>query len=121
VLDLALAYYKISDYANPLRIESLFSCMAVLAHDLGYKNPKGYVNTCDLRNSIKDVLRQRTSKFNELQFDQDWKNFYSKERCSIFHGKGSKLINVRTLAEYEKIVNTLGDWAREIIYYFIDK
>jgi hypothetical protein len=58
VLELALAYYKISDYTNPLRIESLFSCMSVLARDLLNKGSDGYVNTLDLKNSIKDV-RQR--------------------------------------------------------------
>lgn len=27
VMDLTLSYYKLSEYNNPLRIESLFSCM----------------------------------------------------------------------------------------------
>jgi hypothetical protein len=121
ILNLALTYYKISEYANPLRIESLFSCMTVLARDLGYKRPDGHVYTSDLKNSIKDVLRQRTSNFDETQFEKDWDSFYSDERCSISHGKGSKLVNVRTLGEHEKIVNTVGGWAREMIYYYIDK
>jgi hypothetical protein len=121
VLDLALAYYKISEYANPLRIEALFSCMTVLARDLGYKRSDGYVNTCNLKKSIKDVLHQRTSNFDETQFDQDWRSFYSDERCNISHGKGSKLINIRTLGEHKKIVDTVGGWAREMIYYFIDR
>jgi hypothetical protein len=80
VLDLALAYYKLGKYANPLRIESFFSCMTVLACDLLNRSPNGYVNTCDLKKSIKDVLRQRTSNFNESQFDQHWTDCYSDER-----------------------------------------
>jgi hypothetical protein len=121
VLDLALAYYKISEYTNPLRIESLFSCMTVLARDLDYKRPDGHVYTSDLKNSIKNALRQRTSNFDESQFDKDWEDFYSDERCSIAHGKGSRLIDIRTLGEHGKIVNTVGGWAREMIYYYIDK
>jgi hypothetical protein len=34
VLDLALAYYKLGEYANPLRIESFFSCLTVLVRNL---------------------------------------------------------------------------------------
>lgn len=121
LLDLALAYYKISEHANPLRIESLFSCMTVLARDLGYKRPDGYVYTNNLKKSIMDVLRQRTSNFDEPKFAKDWDDFYSDERCSISHGKGGKLIDIRTLGEHERIVKAVGGWAREMIYYFIDK
>jgi hypothetical protein len=121
VLDLALAYYKLGEYANPLRIESFFSCMTVIVRDLLNRNPNDDVYTSEIRNKIKDIFRQANSRFDESQFDQDWKSFYSAERCSISHGKGSKLIDVRTLAEHEKIVNTVGSWAREVIYYYIDK
>ena len=92
------------------------AAMTVLARDLGHKNSDGYVSTCNLKRSIKDVLRQRTSDFNESQFNQDWDHFYSDERCNISHGKGSKLIDIRTSAEYEKIVNVVGGGAHEMIY-----
>ena len=95
--------------------------MTVLARDLLNKGPNGHVSTSDLKQSIKDILRQTNSKFNEPQFDQDWKSFYSDERCNISHGRGSKLIDIRTLAEHGRIVNTVGGWARHMIYYFIDK
>lgn len=120
-LELALAYYKISEYANPLRIESLFSSMTVFARDLRNKGPNGYIETWELKQSIKDVLRQRTGKFDESQFDKDWASVYSDERCSISHGKGNRLIDIRTLEEHQKIVNAVGGWAREMIYYFIDR
>ena len=117
-LDLALAYYKLGEYNNPLRIESLFSCMTVLTRSLLNKD---YVDTKDLKMKIRDVLEQRDSKFDELMFEEHWKNSYSDERCSIAHGKGSKLIDPRMSAEYEKLVNIVGYWTREIIYYYIDK
>ena len=121
VLDLALAYYKLGEYANPLRIESFFSCMTVLTRDLLNRSPNGYVDTRELKKSIRDVLRQRISNFDESQFDQDWTDCYSDERCYIAHGRGSKLIDPRTSLEYDKIVNIVGGWARDVIYYYINK
>jgi hypothetical protein len=117
-LDLALTYYKLGEYSNPLRIESFFSCMTVLTRSLLKKD---YVDTKDLKMKIKDILQQRDSKFDELMFEDHWKNSYSDERCSIAHGKGSKLIDPRMSAEYEKLVNIVGYWAREVIYHYIDK
>lgn len=121
VLDLALAYYKLGEYANPLRIESFFSCMTVMARELLNKKPSDKVDTPELKNSIKNVLRQRHSKFDESQFDNDWKTCYSDERSSIAHGRGSKLIDIRTSVEYDKIVNMVGGWARDVIYYYLNK
>jgi hypothetical protein len=34
VMDLALSYYKLGEYNNPLRIESLFSCMTTVVRSL---------------------------------------------------------------------------------------
>jgi hypothetical protein len=82
---------------------------------------KDYVDSKDLKMKIKDILQQRDSKFDELMFEDHWKNSYSDERCSIAHGKGSKLIDPRMSAEYEKLVNIVGYWAREVIYHYIDK
>jgi hypothetical protein len=121
VLDLALAYYKMGEYANPLRIESFFSCMTVVVRGLLNKNPNDDVKTNELKNSIKDVLKQTRYKFDESQFSKDWSAFYSDERCSIAHGRGSKLIDTRRSAEYENIVNTVSRWAQDMIYYYIDK
>jgi hypothetical protein len=58
VLDLALAYYKLGEYANPLRIESFFSCMTVIVRDLLNRNPNDDVYTSEIRNKIKDIFRQ---------------------------------------------------------------
>src|SRR5919109_3430793 len=74
VLDLALAYYKISEYANPLRIEALFSCMPVLVRDLLSRNPDDDVYASEIRNKLKDIFRQTNSNFDESQFDKDWKS-----------------------------------------------
>ncbi len=71
VLDLGLAYYKMSEYANPLRIESFFSCITVLARELLNKGSHSNVTTRELKDSIKDVYRLTSSKFDESQFDQD--------------------------------------------------
>ena len=116
VLDLALAYYKLGKYANPLRIESFFSCKTVLARNLLGKKKKGKVRTSQLKNKIKDVFKETKASFDEKQFKKDWKDCYSDERCSIAHGLGSKLIDVRTIPEYEKVVNIVGGWAREVVY-----
>jgi hypothetical protein len=67
------------------------------------------------------MYRQTDNKFDESEFDKDWKDCYSDERCSIAHGKGSKLVDIRTSAEYDKIVNMVGGWARDIIYCYIDR
>lgn len=105
VMDLALAYYKLSEYDNPLRTESLFSSMTTIVRSLLGKN---YINTSDLKQKIKEILRQADSKFSESEFDNNWKDFYVDKRCSIAHGTGSKLVDVRTYSEYEKIVNKVG-------------
>jgi hypothetical protein len=82
VMDLALAYYKLSKYNNPLRIESLFSCMTTIVRSLLGKN---HVSTSDLKQKIKEILRQTDAKFSESEFDNNWKDFYLEERCSLAH------------------------------------
>lgn len=42
------------------------------------------------------------------------------KECSIAHGRGSKLIDPRTIFEYDRITSRIGYWAREVIYYYID-
>ncbi len=118
VMDLAFAYYKLSEYDNPLRIESLFSCMTTIVRSLLGKN---YVSTSDLKQKIKEILRQSDATFSETVFDNNWKDFYIDERCSIVHGSGSKLVDVRTYSAYEKIANTVGYWTRSVLYHYIDQ
>jgi hypothetical protein len=43
-MDLALAYYKLGEYSNILRIESFFSSMTVIVRKLGKKDNE-YVPT----------------------------------------------------------------------------
>jgi hypothetical protein len=74
-----------------------------------------------LKNKIKEILKQNNSKFDESQFEEEWNSCYADERCSIAHGKGSKLIDIRTSGEYEKLINTVRSWTRELIYYYINK
>nr|MDQ3968928.1 hypothetical protein [Thermoproteota archaeon] len=87
VMDLALAYYKLSEYDNPLRIESLFSCITTVVRSLLGGDR---ILTSDLKQKIKEILRQTDTKFSETEFDNNWKDFYVDERCSIAHGAGSK-------------------------------
>jgi transaldolase len=95
--------------------------MTVLARDLLNKNPGDDVRTPELKYSIRDIYQQIDSRFDKSQFDKDWKNCYSDERCSISHGRGSKLVDPRTSVEYDKIVNMVGGWARDMVYYYINK
>lgn len=118
VMDLALGYYKVSEYDNPLRIESLFSCMTTVVHSLPGRDR---ILTSDLKQKIKEILRQTDTKFSETEFDNNWKDFYVDERCCIVHGAGSKLVDVKTYSEYEKIVNKVGYWVRSILYYYINE
>ena len=118
VMDLAFAYYKLSEYDNPLRIESLFSCMTTIVRSLLGKN---HVSTSDLKQKIKEILRRTDATFAETVFDNNWKDFYIDERCSIVHGWGSKLVDVRTYSEYEKIAREVGYWTRSVLYHYIDQ
>jgi hypothetical protein len=123
ILDLALAYYKLGEYKNPLRIESFFSSMTVLIRDI-WKNelPKNEkVITSFLKAKINLILEERDPKiFEKTTFDDLWNEYYIEERCSIVHGKGSKLIDPRTVRKYDEMTSKIGYWAREVIYYYID-
>ena len=97
--------------------------MTVLIRDIWKKElPKeDYVSTTVLKEKIKTILRNRNpTTFDESKFDIEWQKCYPEERCSIAHGRGSKLINPRTIFEYDSMTTSIGDWAREIIYYYID-
>jgi hypothetical protein len=114
--DLALAYYQLTHYFNPLRLEALFSCLTVLVRDI---SGSGYVDTDQLKNTVKDVL-QKDSNFEINKFEQDWSDCYKNERCSIAHGKISKLINLENEREYNSIVGKVHSWTRKVFHYFID-
>lgn len=123
ILDLALVYYKLGEDKNPLRIESFFSSITVLVRDLWRKDlsRNDYVSAPFMQEKIKVILRNRSlTPFDEKEFDDEWKKCYPEERCSIAHGKGSKLIDPRTIHEYDKMTRRIGYWTREVIYYYID-
>ena len=82
---------------------------------------KNHVSTSDLKQTIKEILRQTDAKFSETEFDNNCKDFYVDERCSIAHVSVSKLIDVRTYSEYEKIASKVGYWTRSILYHYIDQ
>ena len=44
----------------------------------------------------KEIVRRADATFSETEFDNNWKDFYVDERCSIARGSGSKLVDVRT-------------------------
>ena len=79
-LDLALAYYKLSEYKNPLRIEGLFSYITVIIRDLTEIDE---VTTKILKNETKKILAQVRKNFNASEFDTQWIEFYADERYSI--------------------------------------
>ena len=116
-LDLALAYYRLGHYTNPLRIESFFSCLTVLIRKLSNNT---HVSTNTLKEQTKSILQKRNSKFDENKFNTEWEECYADERCSIAHGHASKLVDVSKANEYERMVSIVGGWTREVIYYFID-
>ncbi|MGB7664884.1 MAG: hypothetical protein WBL67_19295 [Nitrososphaeraceae archaeon] len=126
-LDLALAYYKLGEYKNPLRIESFFSSMTVIVRDIWRSEllkrfKKDDVSTDFLEKKIELILQSRNSTtFDEAKYRDQWKKCYADERCSIAHGRGSKLVDSKTLGEYDEIVNIVHYWNREVIYYYIDK
>lgn len=117
LLDLALAYYRLGYYDNPLRIECYFSCLTVLIRNISHSD---YVSTNTLKEQTKLILKKRNSKFDESRFDKEWNECYADERCSISHGRGSKLVDVSKSNEYQKMVSTVGHWTREVVYFFID-
>jgi hypothetical protein len=122
-LALALAYYKLGEYKNPLRIESFFSSMTVIVRDI-WKNEllkDDKDSTKFLKEKIELVLLDRNlTAFNIAKFCQQWEDSYAEERCSIAHGRGSKLIDPRTIHEYDEITNRVNYWTREVIYYYVD-
>jgi hypothetical protein len=125
-LDLALTYYKLGEHRNSLRIESFFSSMTVIVRGIWeYKllklDNKLEVRTGFLKEKIKLMLMRRSpTTSDEEKYASDWKKCYADERCSIAHGRGSKLIDFRTLNEYNEISNIVQYWNREAIHYYID-
>jgi hypothetical protein len=64
---------------------------------------------------------ERGSNFDDHKFETAWKDCYGDERCSIVHGRGSRLIDISRVPEHEELVNTVHFWAREVIYNFIER
>jgi hypothetical protein len=65
-------------------------------------------------------MKRNPTTFDEARFCDQWNECYVDERCSIAHGRGSKLIDPRTINKYNEITNTIDYWAREMISYYID-
>ena len=82
---------------------------------------RNHVSTSDLKQKIKEILRQTGTTFSETEFDNNWEDFYVDERCSIAHGLGSKLVDVRTYSEYEEISSKVSYWTRSVLYHYIDQ
>jgi len=117
ILNLALAYYQLSNYFNPLRLETLFSSLTVLIRDISGKDK---IITSELKDTIAGILQKMEPNFDRSSFEIDWNECYTNERCSISHDRLSKLIDVRNESEYSKIVSKVIRWARKVFYYYID-
>jgi hypothetical protein len=121
ILDLAFKYYKISDIGNPLRIESFFSCIAVVIRNILGKEIDGYLSMDDLKFNLSSILRLKDPKFSQVGFEKSWTNSHSDERNNIAHGRPSRLTDITKLKEYGELANIVGNWARTVIYYYIDR
>ena len=121
LLELALAYYTLGYYDNPLRIEAYFSCLTVIIRNILDIPEKDEVRTSALKNGIKRILMENDSKFDNDKFEKAWTDCYGDERCSMVHGHGSRLIDITKTSEHEKLVNIVHFWTREVIYYFIER
>ena len=65
-------------------------------------------------------IRNNCTKFNQIEFDNDWEDCYIDERCSIAHGRRSKLIDPRMRIEHDQLINRVHTWAIEVIHYYIN-
>ena len=90
--------------------------MTVLIKDLWINElpKKDNVDTKFLKEKIKLILKDRDPTiFDETRFYNQWKEYYVDERCSIAHGKGSKLIDPRIKYEYNEMTkNWTLSWIR---------
>ncbi|WP_458746039.1 hypothetical protein [Candidatus Nitrosocosmicus sp. T] len=119
VMELALAYYQLSHYFNPLRLETLFSSMSVLIKDLLGEENSYHLETKEFRNKIAEVMKIKDSKFDVHQFNSDWQECYTVERNSISHGRPTNLIALKN-QEHMKLVNKVASWTITVFYYYID-
>lgn len=117
VLDLALAYYKLSYYKNPVRIQTLFSCISVIIRNL---TGNDYLETPALKNQIRSILIHQNPNLDCTEFQRNWNDCYSIERNYIAHGKESKLVDIANLRDHDRLAGIVGSWARQIIYYYIN-
>ena len=95
VLELALAYYQLSHFFNPLRLETLFSALSVLVKDMLGKKIESRLETADLKNKTCEIMKIRDRKFDPKKFELDWIECYSNERNSISHGRQSNLVALK--------------------------
>jgi hypothetical protein len=91
---------------GPLTKKCLQSLKILWKKELSKKDK---VETTFLKEKIKLILKERDSTiFDETKFYDQWKEYYVDERCSIAHGKGSKLIDPRTIYEYDAMTRSIG-------------
>ena len=119
VIELALAYYQLSHYFNPLRLETLFSSMAVLIKDLLSKENSYHLKTEEFKDKVIEVMKIKDSKFDVNRFHSDWQECYTNERNSISHGRPTNLVALKN-QEYLRLVNKVASWTIMVFYYYID-
>lgn len=121
LLDLALAYYSLGYYDNPLRIEAFLSCLTVIIRNVLGIPENENIKTFDLKEGIKKILREKDSNYDDEKFEKAWRDCYVDERCSIVHGRGSRLVDISKIPEHDELVDIVHFWTREVVYYFIDQ
>jgi hypothetical protein len=94
ILDLALAYYRLCYYDNPIRIQTLFSLMSVLVRDIRHMKIDDDLYAKSLRYALSDILQKEERSFNKKIFEDEWDICYS-ERNKLSHGGKRKLVKVK--------------------------
>jgi hypothetical protein len=55
-----------------------------------------------------------------MSFEKDWIQCYAEERCSIAHGKKSRVLDIAKKYESEELINRVYSWASELIVFYIN-
>ena len=69
---------------------------------------------------VKQIVKENNHEFIKSEFHRAWKSC-RMERHSIEHGYPSSLIDINTTEYYDSLANQAHEWAKQVIYYFIEK
>jgi hypothetical protein len=119
IIDLALAYYRLCYYDNPLKLQTLYSSMSVIARDIRKKKFDDRIETWELRSTLYDILQKEDRSFCKETFEKEWKMCYS-ERNNMTHGGESKLVDAENEDKHLDIVSKVGYWTLTVLNHYIE-